>query len=298
MKTIDTLKQNVDITHLSNFKTPAKTKYYFEFQSLEDKGVLSSLYRECLEYNLPFLVVSGGTNVLFAFDIFEGVIVHNTLKWFSYDSDKMVLQCFGAEKISDISETLETQYHQNIWHRFIGLPGTIAGAVSGNAGCFWLETSNNFSSAQILDMSTWQILFLSQEEMNFSYRSSLLKMKPHFFLLQAFFDLSKVVEKYQSDVDNIDFRKNKQPKGNSCGSFFKNPSSSQSAGSLIEQVWLKGYKHKGAYFSDLHANFLMHDGNGTYKDICELIDMAQEKILNAFGITLIPEVQIIYERGK
>ena len=61
-------------------------------------------------------------------------------------------------------------------------------------------------------------------------------MKPHFFLLQAFFDLSKVVEKYQSDVDNIDFRKNKQPKGNSCGSFFKNPSSSQSAGSLIEQV--------------------------------------------------------------
>lgn len=59
--------------------------------------------------------------------------------------------------------------------------------------------------------------------MNFTYRSSILKETEKYFLISATFNLSQKVEKYHSDVDNIDFRENKQPKGNSCGSFFKNP---------------------------------------------------------------------------
>lgn len=90
--------------------------------------------------------------------------------------------------------------------------------------------------------------------------------------MDSVFDLSEKIEKYHSEVDNIDFRENKQPKGNCCGSFFKNPSlptgggmsagkgGTVSAGSLIERVGLKGYRHGGAYWSDLHANFLMSDG--------------------------------------
>lgn len=75
--------------------------------------------------------------------------------------------------------------------------------------------------------------------MNFNYRHSILKEKPNFFLVSATFDLSEIHEKYSSDVDNIDFRENKQPKGNSCGSFFKNPSKEFSAGFLIEKVGMK-----------------------------------------------------------
>jgi len=75
--------------------------------------------------------------------------------------------------------------------------------------------------------------------MNFSYRNSKLKEEKKYFLISAKFNLSKKIEKYHSDVDNIDFRENKQPKGNSCGSFFKNPNREQSAGYLIEQVGLK-----------------------------------------------------------
>jgi UDP-N-acetylenolpyruvoylglucosamine reductase len=66
--------------------------------------------------------------------------------------------------------------------------------------------------------------------MNFSYRNSILKENNNkFFLIEAKFDLSKKIEKYHSDVDNIDFRENKQPKGNTCGSFFKNPNREYSA---------------------------------------------------------------------
>lgn len=75
--------------------------------------------------------------------------------------------------------------------------------------------------------------------MEFAYRHSILKDKRNLFVISAIFDLSENREKYSSDVDNIDFRENKQPKGNSCGSFFKNPSKEFSAGFLIEKVGMK-----------------------------------------------------------
>jgi UDP-N-acetylmuramate dehydrogenase len=75
--------------------------------------------------------------------------------------------------------------------------------------------------------------------MGFSYRHSMLKEHPEYFIVNAVFDLSEKREKYHSDVDNIYFREHKQPKGYSCGSFWKNPNKEHSAGSLIEQVGLK-----------------------------------------------------------
>ncbi len=77
---------------------------------------------------------------------------------------------------------------------------------------------------------------LSKEEMQFSYRSSYLKENQDLFIVSADFDLAKINEKYSSDIDNIYFREYKQPKGNCCGSFFKNPSRDTSAGMLIESV--------------------------------------------------------------
>jgi UDP-N-acetylenolpyruvoylglucosamine reductase len=65
--------------------------------------------------------------------------------------------------------------------------------------------------------------------MAFEYRNSIIKKTNKYFLIKVRFNLSKLVEKYSSDVDNLDFRENKQPKGNTCGSFFKNPSKESSA---------------------------------------------------------------------
>lgn len=104
-----------------------------------------------------------------------------------------------------------------------------------------------------------------------------------YFIISARFDLWKFEEKYSSDVDNIDFRENKQPKWNSCGSFFKNPKW-DSAWRLIEAVWLKWYKTWWAYFSQLHANFLMSDWNATYDDLIKLMKLAQEKVKKNFEL--------------
>jgi UDP-N-acetylmuramate dehydrogenase len=127
---------------------------------------------------------------------------------------------------------------------------------------------------------------MTKEEMGFAYRHSVLKEKKEYFIIDASFDLSKKVESYHSDVDNIDFRENKQPKGNSCGSFWKNPTpplqggmpagkgGTVSAGFLIESVGLKGYRHGGARWSELHANFLLSDGASCKpSDLVELVEM-------------------------
>lgn len=201
---------------------------------------------------------------------------------------------YSTEIISQVAEVLEKKYGNPLWHRFIGLPGSIGWAVYGNAGCFGLETESNFVSAKVYDMDSWVIKILSKLEMQFGYRHSILKDQKNLFLISAVFDLSEKVEKYSSDVDNIYFREHKQPKWYCCGSFFKNPSKENTAGSLIEAVGLKGHKHGGASWSPLHANFLMSDGvTCTGQDLLELVRMTQEKVKKEKGIELWNEVQII-----
>ena len=288
------LKKNYDITHLSNFKTPAKASYYFEINKEEDIERLQEIYDFAKQENLNTLFLGEWTNMLFAFEFYEWIIIKNNFNSRSYDTKEKILIASAWANIWSIAETLESEYWQDLWHRFIWLPGSVWWAVFGNAGCFWLEIENNFLKAEVIDIESGQRLFLSKEDMGFSYRNSLLQKKEgQFFCIKVWFDLSTKVEKYHSNVDNIDFRENKQPKWNTCGSFFKNPSKEQTAWHLIEQVWLKWYKIGWAFFSPKHANFLMHDGNWTYKDLLDLIQLAQKKVKEQFWIDLVNEVRII-----
>jgi len=288
------LQKNKDITSLSNFNTKAFSKYYFEINDLEGIKKLKEIQDFADKNNLKILFVWAGTNMLFAFDEFKGIVIRNNLNWWNYNKETKILKTYSNELISDIAESLEKNYWQNLWHRFIGLPWTVWWALYWNAWCFGLETENNFLSTTVYNMSTWKLEKLSKNDMNFSYRSSILKEKWNkYFIVDIDFDLSTKIEKYHSDIDNIDFRKNKQPKGYTCWSFFKNPSREQSAWFLIESVWLKWYKIWGAYFSDIHANFLMSDWNASYSDLIKLISLAQRKVKEKYWINLVNEVRII-----
>jgi len=288
------LQKNINITHLSNYKTPATARYYFEVNEEPDIQKLSEIRNFCRQENIPYLIIAGGTNMLFAFDEYPGVIIKNNLLWWTYDDTTKILKSYSQESIWEISKELEDNYGQNLWHRFIGLPGSIGGALFGNAWCFGLEIQHNFVLADIYNLESWEIETWTAENINFSYRNTRLKDSDgKYFIVSLTFDLSEKKEKYHSDVDNIYFREHQQPKWNNCGSFFKNPSKDQSAGYLIEQVWLKWYRIGGAYFSKKHANFLMHDGQGTYRDMLELIELARQKVQDKFNIELVNEVRII-----
>lgn len=288
------LQSHIEIGHFSGYKTRVFSAFFFEVDSEDDLKSLSEIYQFAEEHSLPFLIIGGGTNLLFARDYFPWIIVKNTLKWWRYNTTTKKLQAFSDEKIWEIAETLEKKYNEPIWHRFIGLPGSMGWFVVGNAGCFGLEAEHNFESAKVFDMNGGKVQNLFSSQMAFWYRDSTLKKTPHLFLICAEFDLSEKRERYSSDVDNIDFRENKQPKGNSCGSFFKNPDRDHSAGSLIEAVGLKGYRHGGARWSDLHANFLLSDGESCKpSDLIELVRLTQKKVKKETGFDLVNEVRII-----
>lgn len=288
------LQQNIDITGLSNFKTKAKTKYYYEINQIEDVFHLKDIIDFSKENKLKLLFIWWWTNLLFAFDTFKGIVIKNNLKWFYYQEKNQTLEVYSSESISDIARNLEIDYGQILWHRFIWLPGSIWGAVFWNAWCFWLETENNFLEAEVYNIETWVIEKINKEQSHFWYRNSIFKQTEKYFIIKVKFDLSHLVEKYSSDVDNIKFRQEVQPMWNSCGSFFKNHSKEYSAGKLIEEVGLKWYTYNTAFFSEKHANFLMTNrDNGDYKDLLFLIDLAKNKVQNVFWIELQAEVRII-----
>ena len=285
------IKENVDITELSNFHTKAKAKYFYEFTwNIEE---LKQVLEFAKQNNLKKLIVWWWTNLLFAFDIFDWLVIKINLLWYSYDKEKKILKTASWEKISNLAKKLEKDYANDLWHRFIGLPGTVGGAVSWNAGCFGLETENNFQQAEVFDLTNFQVKTLDKHDMDFAYRTSILKQTWNYILLNAYFDLSKKVEKYHSDVDNIEFRENKQPKWYTCGSFFKNPDRENSAWKLIELVWLKWYKLWWAFFSVKHANFLMSDGTATYDDLLKLKDLAKQKVKEKYWYDLEEEIRIV-----
>ena len=289
------LQRHYEIGHYSWYRTTVHAEYFYELTSEDDLSKLSEIYAFAQSADLPFLIIGWGMNLLFSSPRYSWIIVKNSLSGWSYDSEKKLLTTSSNELIWDIAERLERERDQPLWHRFIGLPGSIGWAIYGNAGCFWLDTENYFSSAHIYDMSSGKIDIFTNEDMHFDYRHSVLKSRPELFIVDAIFDLSVKRERYHSDVDNIDFRENKQPKGNSCGSFWKNPSREVSAGSLIERVGLKGYRHGGARWSELHANFLLCDGESCPpSDLIELVRLTHEKVKRETDYDLVNEVQIIH----
>ena len=304
------IKQNFDITNLSNFHTPAKAKFFYEFNwdTQELIEVLKNFKNE------KKLFISWWTNLLFAFNNFNwlvvklknypiksNIIVDNLNSFFNkkiktqFNIKNGVLEVSWFEKISDVSESLYKLNLSKTWERFIGLPGSIAWAIVGNAGCFWLEIQHTFIKALVLDLNDFQLKEIDKQKAEFSYRNSIFK-KWKFIVLKWWFNLNSKEEKYpftKTIDDIIDFRLNKQPQWFSCWSFFKNPSKEHPAGKLIEAVWLKWYKLWWAFFSEKHANFLMSDWTATWQDLINLKNLAQKKVYENFSIKLEPEVNII-----
>jgi UDP-N-acetylmuramate dehydrogenase len=179
------------------------------------------------------------------------------------------------------------------------IPGTVGGAVYGNAGAYKKDISCNLSNAEILNRQngkqTW-----SKDNFQYSYRSSILKEEPQeTFILSATFTLDKgdpkvilaQMEEYRQK------RKLTQPPGPSLGSIFRNPEN-EKAGQLIEKAGLKGKRIGDAEISPLHANFIINTGAAQAQDVLELVLLARQAVESKSGIHLIPEIQIIGEWGQ
>lgn len=175
---------------------------------------------------------------------------------------------------------------------YVGIPGTVGGAVAMNAGGHGKQTSDVLVSTQVLDLSTGDMKTFTNEQCNFSYRHSTFSSTD--LVVSANYS---VVEQDPSALkikldEIVSWRRENQPGGRNVGSVFQNPSD-VSAGSLIEYCGLKGFRIGGAFVSEKHANFIQADIEATSNDVKELISHVQKTVYEATGNKLETEVRYI-----
>ena len=176
---------------------------------------------------------------------------------------------------------------------FSGIPGSIGGALTMNAGCFGSETWEFVKSVEVIDRNG-EIYHLDPKEFSISYRSVSFPF-PLWFLSCDMIFPDKGVTTMEELKSLKNSRIERQPlTENTCGSVFKNPDGNH-AGDLIERSGLKGFRIGGCSVSEKHANFIVNDKGATARDIETLIKHIQNTVKDRFGIDLDTEVRIIGE---
>lgn len=179
------LESDKDLTKYSSFHTPATARYFFELREQSDIPKLHDIWKFSQEKNLPMVFLGSGTNVVFAFESFDGIIVRNVLKGMEWGEKEV--RVAAGELISPLSLQVSKRQENSLFGKWIGLPGTVGGAVAGNAGCFGFETKNALMEATVFDAATGETRILSVNGLDFSYRHSILKDIPHWCILDATF---------------------------------------------------------------------------------------------------------------
>ncbi|MBN1135486.1 MAG: UDP-N-acetylmuramate dehydrogenase [Anaerolineae bacterium] len=178
-----------------------------------------------------------------------------------------------------------------------GIPGTVGGAVAGNAGAWGGDVASTLVKATMLEADGC-ITIWPAARFEYGYRTSILKRQTArpAVVLEAEFTVRKGNrEELQARVAEISARRRaSQPRGPSCGSVFRNPPDDY-AGRLIEAAGLKGLESGRAQISPKHANFIVNLGGATAADVKALMDLARQRVWEQSGVTLEPEVELLGE---
>ncbi len=286
---------NEPLKSYCTFKVGGPADYLLRATSTED---IKAAIKWAKNHQIPFFFIGGGSNILFDDKGFRGLIIRIETSEISIKGEEVT----AAAGVT-IPKLIETSIQNELsgLEKWVGLPGTVGGAVRGNAGCNGLESKDILISAQLLDPETGEISTVDNNFFNYTYRESKIKHSNK-IVLQATFKLPKNLtgeEQKQVMQDIRRFRLTKQPPGFSSGSFFKNPSPEKPAGMLIDQAGLKGKTLGNAQISNLHGNFFLNlQGKASATDIIELARFARKTVKEKFGIELQEEVQILSETGK
>ena len=250
---------------------------------------LSSIIRYLKQTERNYIVLGNGSNVLVGDKGFRGVVLHMGKRFSNIVVDGTTIKAQAGAMLSVVSKTAAK--HSLTGLEFAaGIPGTIGGAIVMNAGAYDGEMKQVVQSVTVLS-ENGEVMVLSNENMNFGYRTSVIKNRP-FIVLETELVLQEgnVSEIEAKMADFNEKRRSKQPlEFPSAGSTFKRPEGNF-AGKLIMDAGLRGFRIGGAQVSEKHCGFIINKGNATAADISELMDEVTERVKERFFVTLEPEV--------
>lgn len=245
------------------------------------------------EMEMPFFLLGGGSNLLISDAGYRGVVVLNKAKNVRFnEGETPIIWAESGVAMSRLSNQAASRGLSGLeWAA--NLPGTVGGAVYGNAGAFHGDMAGNLLHTEMLTRNgreTWDV-----EAMDYAYRSSALKMNAvEAVILSAELQLKNgdPAEIQETMRSFIQMRKVTQPPGATMGSTFKNPEGDY-AGRLIEMAGLKGKRIGNAEISTVHANFIINHGETKASDVIALIDLVEKTVLEKFDVALELEIEII-----
>ncbi len=319
-------KENVPLAKFSHYAIGGPARYFFAARSeAEVKWAL----REAKRRKLGVFVLGGGTNILVRDAGFDGMALRLELKRMSGSGSRIVA---GAGVMMADLLTRATGRSLSGLEWAGGLPGTVGGAVRGNAGCFGGEMKDSVRAVRSIDTRTMKIVTRPAARCGFGYRDSIFKKKngTEIVLSAAFVlakgnktDIAKVIR------ERIRYRAERHPLEHpNIGSIFKNvplhaihkkgsgayaravakrslayrgasfsvktdPFPVLSAGRMIAEAGLSGVSNGGAMFSPKHPNFIVNALGAEAKDVASLIALAKAEVRRRFGVALEEEVQLL-----
>lgn len=301
--------RRIDLSHFSPYENLFLTdetlsKYAFSLCGgpcpvlikVEDSLMLESVIKGCITAGYPYKVLGGMTNILISDKGFDGIVIINRKGKISHkeleDGSVLLSAESGAGMAAVVRYCTENGISGMEWAA--GLPGTVGGAVCGNAGAFGTEIADIFISGCLLDEKGCKT-HVYHDDMDYSYRASVLKHQDNNrILLDASFSLGKGDKEKISSIceEYREKRKSAQPVDeHSLGSVFKNPEG-ESAGKMIQAAGLKGFSIGKASVSLKHANFIVTEKGVTSTDYHRLVCHVQNKVYEQFSVLLEPEIEL------
>ncbi|MCI8548478.1 MAG: UDP-N-acetylmuramate dehydrogenase [Bacilli bacterium] len=288
-KNLGKIEENVSLQKYTTYKVGGVCRALIYPKDIDK---LVEILRLIKKYKIPYKIIGNGSNLLFSDKEYNGVLLKlNFLNKLEIIGNKVIVGAgYPLIKLS-----LLTAKHALTGLEFAsGIPGTIGGAIFMNAGAYKSDMGYITSSIKVITKDL-QIITLTNNELDFHYRTSFLKKHPEYICIEATLKLNygKKSEIEKVIKDRRERRIKSQPlEYPSAGSVFRNPEEIP-AGKLIEDLGLKGVTKGGAEVSKKHANFIINAKQATAQDIKELIEYVHDTVLKEYNIDLKVEQEFV-----
>jgi UDP-N-acetylmuramate dehydrogenase len=283
------IKRDVPLGPLTTYKTGGPARLFAVVDTWSD---LDDLIASGLTEGSEILVLGRGSNLLVADSGFDGLVVRLGGDFLSVEIADDVVDAGGAAPLSRVARTA-VDSGLNGLEFFVGIPGSVGGAVRQNAGCFGVETADRLVEASIVDLVSGAKRRASAGDLDLSYRHSNLGAA-ELVAAASFRGRRGDPEEGRRLMREVTrWRKEHQPGGTlNAGSVFKNPPG-MTAGELIDHIGLKGMRVGDVAVSDKHANFFVAGPNATAADIHRLVAEVKDTVFECSGTMLEPEIQFV-----
>lgn len=303
------IQEKVLLKDYTTFKIGGPADYFVLAQNVAD---LQEAIAFAKDKNLPILALGGGSNLLVTDAGFRGLVIKLDLQRLDFEDDRLTVGA-GVLLAYLLNQALDRGF---VGLEFMaGIPGTVGGAIRGNAGTYGLAMSDVLTEVSYLD-ADYQLKTIAVEDCHFTYRHSIFKEKPA-IIVEAKLKLAQgdISAARQLVAERLRYRQDTQPNEPSAGCIFKNIAFKdvdiqdlQGRGLeleqfakhqkiptsyLIEKAGLKGHAIGGVMISPKHANYLVNVNQATAEQVIMLISFIKQQIRDKYGIQLQEEVQFI-----